>query len=91
MDKKYFVTVDWCNKGNRGIFCNRDGTAYFKETEHTQDDFWDILDCFSLILNPQSIAFTEEEVKQYTQWKPLGEFSNQYGVALKKEVAPSPR
>ena len=80
---KYFLTVDWCNKGNRGIFCSREGTAFPKDTPHTEDDIWEILDCFNMILSPKSEAITEEELKQYHRFIPLAEYSNKYGVVLK--------
>lgn len=79
---KYFLTVDWCNKGNRGVFCDRDGNCFSKDTEHTEDEMWDILDCFSIILNPESLLFSEEDIKCYTRWYPLAEYSNRFGVAF---------
>lgn len=81
--KRYFLTVDWCNKGKRGIFSNKNGNAFAKDGEpHNEDEIWHILDCFSLVLSPKSIEFSEKEIKQYTKWYPLAEFSNQYGYAL---------
>jgi hypothetical protein len=85
IEKAFILTVDWCNEGKRGIFCSNTGQAFLKETQHTEDNFWEILDCFSVILNPQSTEMTKEEIKQYKQWIPLTEFSNQYGIALQKE------
>lgn len=84
--KRYFLTVDWCSKGNRGIFCSRDGGTFSQEHEHTEAEIWEILDSFSLILSPQSILLTEDELKEYHRWVPLTEFSNEYGVALKDSV-----
>lgn len=87
MIKRHFLTVDWCNKGNRGIFAGKTGNAFAKDDEpHTEDEIWNILDCFSMVLSPKSIEFSEDELKQYSKWYPLGEFSNEYGVALKEEV-----
>lgn len=83
MNKRFFLTVDWCSQGNRGIFCNKDGSSFSKDTEHTIDDFRDILDCFYMVLSPQSIEFDEEELKEYHRWRPLAEFSNEYGIARK--------
>lgn len=80
--KRYFLTVDWCNNGNRGIFCDKNGNAFPKDEPHNEDDLWRILDCFQFVLSPQSVEMSEEELKKYTRWYPLGEFSNQYGVAL---------
>ncbi len=82
--KRWFLTVDWCNKGNRGIFCSKNGNAFPKDSPHTENDFWDTLDCFGVILNPESTELSEDELKQYSRFVPLSEFSNQYGVALKK-------
>ncbi len=81
--KRWFLTVDWCNKGRRGIFASLDGSAFSKETQHTEDEMWDILDAFSMILNPQSIELTEDELKEYHQFYPLAEYSDQYGVVCK--------
>lgn len=84
MNKKFFLTVDWCGKGNRGVFCSKDGNPFSKDIKHTYDDIQDILNCFYMILSPQSIEFTEEELKEYHRWYPLAEFSNQYGIARKE-------
>ena len=82
--KRYFLTVDWCNQGKRGIFASIKGDAFSQEEPFDEDRIWEILDCFSLVLNPESIELSEEELKAYTKWYPLGEFSNQYGYVLKK-------
>ncbi len=79
---RYFLTVDWCEKGNRGIFCSKKGQAFSKDKPHTEDDFWEILDAFSMVLAPQSQALTKEQLKEYSRWIPLNEFSGEYGVAL---------
>ena len=83
--KRWFLTVDWCNKGNRGIFCNlSNGNAFSKEdSPHTEDEMWEILGDFDLVLSPKSLEFSEEEVAEYTKAYPLGEYSNQYGFAVK--------
>ncbi len=81
--KRWFLTVDWCSKGNRGIFCNANGNSFSKERQHTEDEMWEILDAFSLILAPQSVELTEAEVKTYNQYHPLAEYSHQYGIACK--------
>jgi len=84
MNERYFLTVDWCNKGQRGVFCGKDGTGFFKEGKpHTEQEMMDILDTFYIILNPKSEKFSEEEIKQYNRWRPLAEYKNQYGIALK--------
>ena len=85
-DNRYFLTVDWCNKGRRGIFSNINGNAFAKDgLPHTEDEMWNILDCFSMVLSPQSIEFSQTELKKYNKWHPLAEYSNQYGVALKED------
>jgi len=83
--KRYFLTVDWCGKGKRGIFSDSKGNAFGKDTEHTAAEMLKILDCFSLILSPQSLPFSEEEIGEYTKWYPLAEYSNQYGYVLKED------
>lgn len=82
--KRWFLTVDWCDKGKRGIFANINGNAFSKETRHTKDEMWEILDAFSMILNPQSVELDEEELKQYHRFYPLAEYSNQYGIVRKE-------
>lgn len=81
--KRWFLTVDWCRKGKRGIFTNINGNAFSKETQHTEDEMWDILDAFAMILNPQSLELNEGELKEYHRFYPLAEYSNQYGVVRK--------
>jgi hypothetical protein len=81
--KRWFVTVDWCNKGKRGVFCNTQGQSFSKETQHTEDEMWEILDAFSMILSPQSIELSLDELKEYHLFTPLAEYSNQYGIACK--------
>ncbi len=80
---KYFLTVDWCNKGKRGLFCDRDGNAFNQDHPYTEDEAWDILGPFDLILDPSSIELTEEELKEYNKWCPLAEYSNRFGIATK--------
>jgi len=86
--KRWFLTVDWCSKGNRGIFCDKNGSCFSKEIQHTEDEMWNILGAFEMILAPQSIELSEDELKEYHTWHPLAEYSDQYGVCLKtkKEV-----
>jgi len=81
--KRWFLTVDWCNQDKRGIFCDTSGNSFSKSTQHTEDEMWEILQAFAIILNPQSMELTSEELKQYHLYKPLAEYSNQYGIALK--------
>jgi len=82
-EARYFLTVDWCSKGNRGVFCDGEGNCFSKPEAHTKDEIWEILGPFDLVLSPQSELLTEEELRQYHRWVPLAEYSNQYGIALK--------
>jgi len=85
----YLVTVEWCSDEHRGIFCNVEGQCFRKDGEpHTQEEMDSCLGPFTLILNPKSEPFTEEEVAQYTHFRPLAEYSNEYGIALRREVIP---
>jgi len=89
MTETYFLTVKWCGKGPRGIFCSRGGTGFRKDSEsHTAEEMWDILGPFFMILSPKSQVFTEEEVAEFTYYRPLGEYSGEYGIALKEESVP---
>jgi len=86
MEQAYFLTVDWCNQGKRGIFCNSDGICFRKDGEaHTEDEMFEILGAFDLVLAPKSELLTIEQVKKFTRWVPLAEYSYQYGIALEKE------
>ena len=77
--------VDWCNQGKRGIFCDPRGTGYSRDKPFTSEEMIDVLGCFYIILNPQNQELSEEEVRQYNYFKPLAEYSNQYGIAFIKE------
>ena len=84
---KYFLTVDWCNKGRRGIFCSPTGNSFWKEEvdgPHTPDEMGEILGVFDLVLAPESILISEHGLKEYNQYYPLTEYSNMYGYATKK-------
>ena len=81
--KRWFLTVDWCDKGKRGIFANKNGNSFSQERQHTEDEMWKILAAFAMILNPQSLELSEEELKDYHKFYPLAEYSNQYGIVCK--------
>ena len=81
--KRWFLTVDWCNKGNRGVFCNNKGQSFSKETQHSDEEMYEILGAFALILAPQSIEMDETELSKYHLYTPLAEYSHQYGIAQK--------
>ena len=82
--KRWFLTVDWCNKGKRGIFANKNGNSFSKETQHTEEEMWNILDAFAIILSPQSIELSEDELKEYRKFYPLAEYTNEYGIVRKE-------
>jgi hypothetical protein len=84
--RRYFLTVDWCSMGNRGIFCSDEGQGFSKDNlPHTEEEMSDILGPFHLILAPRSELLTEEQVKEFNRWIPLAEYSNKFGVALRLE------
>lgn len=80
---RHFLTVDWCNKGKRGIFCSKEGAPFSQDHPFTEDEIQEVLNVFYLILSPQSLELTEEELKEYNKWYPLAEYSNEYGIAIK--------
>ena len=82
--KRWFVTVDWCGKGNRGIFCNTKGQSFSKDVQHSVEEMDDIVGLFWMILDPKSSELTEQEIKEYKYFYPLAEYSNQYGMACKQ-------
>jgi len=85
----YFLTVDWCDKGPRGIFCSRDGKPFREDGKpHTEQEMHKILDLFWLVLSPKSEKFTYAELSEFTYWRPLAEFSNQYGIAHRADEVP---
>lgn len=79
---RHFITVEWCKNGHRGIFCDGEGGVFSQDKPFTEEKMFEILGVFSLILEPRSKAFTEEEAAQHTRWVPLAEYTHQYGIAL---------
>jgi len=76
---RYFLTVDWCSLGRRGVFCDRYGKGYWKDDEpHTEREMREILGPFTPILAPQSLPYTEEDLVR-CKWYPLAEYSNEFG------------
>jgi len=86
MEKRYFLTVEWCKDGKRGVFCSTNSNPFSKETQHSVEEMSEILGCFEIILSPKSEPFSIEELKEFNQFKPLAEYTNQYGIAFKKSV-----
>jgi len=84
MEQAYFLTVDWCKRGQRGVFCRSDGAAFRKDEEpHSKAEIDEILGPFWLVLSPLSLLLTEAQLAEYTQFVPLAEYSHQYGIACK--------
>lgn len=87
MKQQYFLTVSWC-KRERGIFCDKAGGGFSKDEPHTQAEMLHILGPFWIILSPQSECFTAEQMTEYVAFRPLEEYSGQYGIALMVEQIP---
>ena len=82
-ETKYFLTVDWCNQGKRGIFTDKQGIGFFKdESPHTKREMVEILGCFAIILNPKSELYTETQCQKNLRWIPLAEYQHQYGILI---------
>jgi hypothetical protein len=84
-ETRYFLTVDWCERGRRGVFCNGKGQSQPQKGKHTQEEIQKILGPFWMILSPKSIPLTEKQLGEYTQWYPLEEYSSVWGIAEKEE------
>jgi hypothetical protein len=83
---RYYLTVDRLNEGHRGIFRDAEGNAFWKDGEpHTDDEMFKIVGHFEYILSPMSIAYTDEQIKRFTKWVPLAEYSGRFGVWLREE------
>ncbi len=83
---RWFITVEWCKNGHRGIFCDKEGNCCVADQKHTDDEMAEKLGPFWLILDPQSTELTMEQLQEYKQWYPLAEYSHVWGIALKQEV-----
>lgn len=85
MPKLWFLTVDWCNQGKRGIFCSKTGKAFSRVVQPLgEDEAHTILGPFALILAPRWELLTPAQVAQHNQWRPLGEFRGEYGYACQE-------
>ena len=84
-DIRYFLTVDWCKRGRRGIFCDYEGSSQPQGEKHTHEQIRKILGPFWMILSPESIPLNEEDLSEYTQWYPLEEYSGAWGIAEKEK------
>ena len=85
MESRYFLTVDWCKKGKRGIFCDGEGKPFSLDRQHTREEMDEILGVFWMVLDPQSVLFTEAEAAAHNRWYPLEEYSNVFGYAVPSE------
>jgi len=85
METRHFLTVEWCNDGKRGIFCSATGGAFPKDDgPHQLTEMHEILGPFWMILDPRSELLSENEVARYTIFRPLGEYSNAYGIVRRE-------
>ena len=83
---KWILTVDWCKQGYRGLFSDREGNVYWSDVAlHTEDEIFEILGMFDLVLDPKSEFVPEEDFPKYHIFIPLGEYCDQYGYVLKDE------
>ena len=83
----YFLTVDWCKSGARGIFCDDKGRCFRKdETPHSAEEMAEILGPFFLVLSPESLEYSRETFPTSVKWRPLAEYSNSYGIAVAQEA-----
>ena len=84
----YFITVEHCSNGKRGIICDGNGVGFrktMKDGPHTGFEMCKILGLFWIILEPKSELFSESEAKEYCWWVPLAEYSHVLGIALKED------
>lgn len=82
---RYFLTVDRCNKDERGIFSHESGSSFSSKLPHSEKEMHKILGPFWIILNPKSEPFTEEELKEYCCFTPLAEYSDEYGIVRRSD------
>jgi len=80
----YFVTVEWCNNGHRGIFCSVEGQGFPKhDVPHTELEMQEILGPFWMILSSESTPISVEELTLYCKFHPLDEYCGDFGIARK--------
>jgi len=88
-EKRWFITVDYCKKGRRGIFCSRSGESKTFDHQPTEEEMCKFIGAFWLILDPQAIQLSLTELKEYSKWTPLAEYTYQYGIARKETHEPA--
>lgn len=82
----YFLTVDWCGQGRRGVFASARGVGFRKDGgPHTDEEIREILGLFEMVLNPESRLLTFNELAKYNRWHPFEEYSGRYGVVLRAD------
>jgi hypothetical protein len=82
----YFITVEWCGNGFRGVFCNKAGIGIAKDGKpHTDEEMDQALGPFFIILHPQSEEMSEADLARYECFVPLAEYSHEWGIALTVE------
>ena len=82
----FALTVDWCNEGRRGLFVSRDMNVVMWHEKPTDDEIWQCLGAFELILAPQVIEIEDAALlNDYVSWTPLKEYSSAFGIARKAE------
>lgn len=82
LEIKWFLTVDWCKQGKRGLFTDPRGKGYWLPEPYTEAEMHDILGVFWMILSPMCLPFTEEEMKSVSEWYSLDEYNDQFGYAV---------
>ena len=79
------MTVDRCNVGRRGLFCDHLGQCFSKDAlPHTAEEMAEILGPFWLILSPESVEYTAETFPTDVLFLPLAEYSGGYGIAVSR-------
>ncbi len=78
----WFLTVDWCRQGKRGLFTDSQGKGYWLTRPHTEDEMFALLGVFDLILSPTSLPFTIENLRVIDLWESLSEYKHHFGIAI---------
>ena len=78
----WFLTVDWCKQGERGLFTDSNGKGFWESRPHTEEEMRNILFPFAMILAPQSLPFAKEDFVGVSDWHSLGEYCDNYGYAI---------
>lgn len=79
----WFLTVDWCNKGKRGLFTDSQGKGYWQTQPHTDDEMFGILGPFDLVLSPKSLPFISNDLEGIDiEWVSLAEYKHHFGIAI---------